>query len=147
LPQSEREGLKRAYLFASKVPQQEREDMLQELTLALLESGLDDPRLQYIRARQVWIDWYRRYKTREHYGGMSLDYDLGDGHTLGEYLVSGVAFENEVNGELDGRRLYASLPDGLKPVVAKRLSGKALTPAERQRLSRFARQHIELLAY
>lgn len=74
LPVHQRTALQCAVIFASKVPRQEREDMLSDLTLAILESGAQDMPLQYTIARLDWQDWWAKFKTRQHYTvGFSLD--------------------------------------------------------------------------
>ena len=73
LAAEQRQALKCAYVFASKVPRQEREDVFQELFTKLLENGATSERLQYVIARCDWVEWWRRYKVRQNY---SLDVNL-----------------------------------------------------------------------
>lgn len=149
LPKDQRKALLIAYVFSRKVPWQEREDMFQELTLALLEAKAPDERLAYSIARCDWQDWWRRFKTRQHYLAGSLNTvvigEEGEKVELGELLVGEVEFERKVDGKLDAQRIWAKLPEAIRKVVNKRLMGKALTPAERQRLSRYVRSAPTIL--
>ena len=142
-------ALKSAYVFASKVPREEREDMFQDLTLAILERKTKDERLAYSIARFDWIDWWRKYKVRQHFG-LSLESTVkdedGNEMYLRELLVGECEFERKIDGKLDGERLWAKLPSPIKAVVQKRLEGKALNNTERSQLNRFVKANPMLLA-
>ena len=141
LPQSAKVALRSAYIFSRKVPTQEREDLFQELALAILEAKVEDERLAYAIARCDWRNWWRKYMTRSHYYAGSLNATLEDDDgqevEFGELLVGEVEFERKMAGKLDGQALYAKLPEAIKQVVNKRLIGKPLTSTERTRLQTF----------
>lgn len=143
-----RVALKAAYVFASKVPKEEREDMFQDLTLALLERKTKDERLAYSIARFDWIDWWRKYKVRSHFG-LSLESTVkdqdGNETYLRELLVGECEFERKLDGKLDGDRLWAKLPKAIQLVVQRRLEGRALNKAEQKRLERFVHGNPMLL--
>lgn len=149
LPKSAKLALRSAYIFSRKVPRPEREDMFQELALAVLEHRMEDERLAYAVARCDWRDWWEKYYTRQHYYGGSLNATVLDGEgqefEFGELLVGEVDFERRIAGKVDGQRLYAQLPDPIKAVVNKRLIGKPLNATERQRLSRFVKSRPTIL--
>lgn len=67
LPKVQKLAIKTAYIFASKVPKQEREDMLQDLTLNLLEQKSDNERWAYVIARNNWADWWRNYQKHSQF--------------------------------------------------------------------------------
>lgn len=142
-------ALKAAYVFASKVPREEREDMFQDLTLAILERKTKDERLAYSIARFDWIDWWRKYKVRSHFG-LSLESTVkdeeGNETYLRELLVGECEFERKIDGKLDGQALWAKLPKAIQAIVQKRLVGKALNGAERVMLHRFVKANPMLLA-
>jgi hypothetical protein len=141
LPKGAKVALRSAYIFSRKVPAQEREDLFQELALAILEAKVEDERLAYAIARCDWQDWWEKYMTRSHYYGGNLNATLEDDDgqevEFGELLVGEVEFERKMAGKLDGQALYAKLPEAIKQVVNKRLIGKPLTGAERLRLFRY----------
>ena len=55
-------ALKCAYVFSHKVPREEREDMFQELALALLEAKAPNEKLAYTIARCDWMNWWGKFK-------------------------------------------------------------------------------------
>lgn len=131
-------ALKSAYIFSAKVPRDEREDMFQTLAMALIEARVKDEKLAYTIARCDWVNWYKKFKTREHF---SLDtvvtgYD-GEEVCYTELLVGEVEFERKINGELDGASLYNALPAWIKTIVDKRLSGHSITGGERKMLDKW----------
>ncbi len=168
LPIEAKNALKAAYIFGSKVPREEREDLFQDLALACLKAKAKDVKLAYAIARCDWLNWWSKYKIRQH---TSLDNVVDDnqGHatTLAELLVGETEFEIKMDGKLDGERLWDKLPDDIKPLIAKRLGaagvqqveyeyfdrGKlvkylmltknstALTGSERVKLSRYVQSH------
>ena len=56
LPREARLALKCAYVFSRKVPRQEREDMFQDLAMAIYEAQTKDERLAYAIARCDWLN-------------------------------------------------------------------------------------------
>jgi hypothetical protein len=148
MPASQKQALQCAYVFASKVPRQEREDMFQELALVLLEAQVENVKLAYAIARCDWQDWWRRYTVKSHYIVASLEdvvYKDDEAYQLGELIVGEADCETRIIGKVDGQRLWQSLPGQIKEIVQKRLLGKALNACERKRLSRFAQSHSSLL--
>ena len=140
LPSEAKVALKSAFIFSRKVPKEEREDLFQEIALAVFKAKITDEKLAYAIARCDWQDWWRKYKIRQH---CSLDSvvndDSGNPVTLAELIVGEVEFENKVNGKIEGDRIWNLLPIDIKPIVNKRLLGQALTNKERAKMSYFAR--------
>lgn len=131
-------ALKVAYVFSRKVPRQEREDLFQDIALAVLKVKTRDERLAYAIARCDWRDWWKAYTIRQHYSLDSITEDEdGNPVTLAEMLVGEVEFERKINGKLDAHRIWDKLPDLIKPLVSQRLLGYALNPTERQQMSRY----------
>ena len=147
---ADRTALKAAYVFGNKVPADERQDLFQELVLALLERPTRDERLAYAIARCDWVDWWRKFKTKQHFFGGSLQdiVEDGDGNEtmLSELIVGECEFERKMDGLLDGKALWAKLPDNIKAIVQLRLEGRPLRNNQRAILSKFARKHPMLLA-
>lgn len=138
----QKNALKIAYVFSRKVPRQEREDFFQDLALTLFKANTNQERLAYTIARFDWLNWWKKYRIRQHTSLDSIiESDTGDGITLGELLIGSVEFETKLNGDMDGERLWNKLPDTIKPIIANRLSGKALTSSERNKLNRYVKQY------
>ncbi len=157
LPIEAKLALKTAYVFGSKAPREEREDLFQDLALAVLEARTKNEKLAYTIARCDWKDWWSKYRIRQHYSLDSvIEESEGNAVTLAELIVGEVEFERKVNGKMDGERIWDQLPDNIKPLVEKRLMGKplytpkgedrgrgrpqtdsALSGGERQRLNRW----------
>ncbi len=53
-------ALRSAYIFSRKVPREDREDMFQELTLAVLKAKTNEEKLAYTVARFDWKKWWVR---------------------------------------------------------------------------------------
>lgn len=147
MPVEAKTALKVAYIFSHKVPREEREDMFQDLALACFKAKVKDEKLAYAIARCDWLDWWSKYKIRQHTSLDSVVEDSeGNATTLAELLVGEMEFETKMDGQLDGERIWDKLPADIKPLVAKRLMGKALTVTERKRMSRFVQhQGVSLL--
>jgi len=140
LPQEAKTALKSAYIFSRKVPREEREDLFQDIALAVLKVKTKDERLAYAIARCDWRDFWKRYKIRQHYSLDSIVDDTeGNPVTLGELLVGETEFERKMNGKMDAERIYNLLPSNIQPLIDKRLIGKALNQTERKRLNRYVK--------
>ena len=140
LPQEAKTALKSAYIFSRKVPREERQDLFQDITLAVLKVKTKDERLAYAIARCDWIDFWKAYKIRQHYSLDSIVDDTEDNPvTLGELLVGETEFERKMDGKMDAERIYDSLPINIQPIIDKRLIGKALNQTERKRLNRYVK--------
>jgi len=138
LPLEAKHALKMAYVFSHKVPRHEREDLFQDIALAVLKLKTRDERLAYSIARCDWRDWWRKYSIRQHYSMDSITEDEdGSPVTLTETIVGEVEFENKMNGKLDAERIWSKLPNDIKPLVFKRLIGKGLNASERGTLHRW----------
>ncbi len=138
LPVEAKHALKVAYVFSRKVPRQEREDLFQDIALAILKVRTRDERLAYSIARCDWRDWWRKFSIRQHYSMDSITEDEdGNPVTLAETIVGEVEFENKMDGKLDAERIWSKLPVDIKPLVFKRLIGKGLNASERGTLFRW----------
>jgi len=134
-------ALKSAYIFSRKAPREEREDLFQDIALAVYKAKTKDAKLAYAIARCDWKDFWKKYKIRQH---LSLDSvtsdDTGNPITLGEMLVGEVEFERKQCDKLDAEAMYNSLPVAIKPIIDKRLIGKALNNSERNKLNRYVKK-------
>jgi hypothetical protein len=147
LPIEAKLALKSAYIFSRKVPREERQDLFQDIALAVLKVKATDEKLAYAIARCDWQDWWSKYRIRQHY---SLDsvVDDGEGNQIpfGELLVGEMEFELKINGDLDGARLYDQLPNWVKVIVDKRLIGKPILCGDRIMLNKWVASKPMILA-
>ena len=156
-----------AYIFSRKVPSHERQDLFQELVLAVLDSGTENPAFAYTIARRDWVDWWRSFKLHSQYYEGSLNEVItnaeGEETELAELLVGEVEFEARQIDKLDTRKLWQQIPKDIQKLVLKRLEGKplgsprkrgkgrpkstgSLGNTERQRLNRWVKtEGFELL--
>jgi hypothetical protein len=157
MPMTAKVALKSAYIFSRKAPREEREDLFQELTLAVLKAKTKDERLAYAIARCDWQNFWGKYKIRQHYSlDTVIDDEEGNPTTMAELIVGEAEFERKIDGELDAQRIWDRLPEDIKPLIQKRLLGQpltvarhgrgrpktdsALSNAERQRLNRWIKR-------
>jgi len=141
LPQEAKVALKSAYIFSRKVPREEREDLFQDIALAILKVKTKDERLAYAVARCDWQDFWRKYKIRQHYSLDSVVDDTeGNPVTLGEMLVGETEFERKMDGKLEAERIFNALPSNIQPLINKRLIGNTLNKQERNALNYYVRK-------
>lgn len=133
-------ALKSAYIFSRKVPRQEREDLFQELTLAVLKARTKDERLAYAIARCDWINWWKKFKIRQHYSlDTVIEDEDGNPKQMAELVVGEVDFEYKMDGKVDAERIWHRLPDNIKTIVRQRLLGQALNGSQRVTLHRWVK--------
>jgi len=138
LPLEAKHALKVAFVFSRKVPRHEREDLFQDIALAVLKVKTRDERLAYSIARCDWKNWWGKYSIRQHYSLDSVTEDEdGNPVTMAELIVGEVEFERKINGKLDAERIWNKLPLDIRPIVFKRLIGQALNSSERNHLNRW----------
>ena len=63
LPAATKTAMKVAFVFSRKVNREDREDMFQELALAVLKVKTPDEKLAYTIARFDWLNWWRKRHT------------------------------------------------------------------------------------
>lgn len=134
MPIEAKNALKVAYVFSRKVPREEREDMFQDIALAVFKAKASSEKLAYTIARLDWLDWWDKYKIRQHTSLDSVvETDNGNPVALGEMLVGEVEFETKINGKMDAERIWDKLPEDIRPLVLKRLEGKPILAGNRKR--------------
>ena len=129
-------AIEAGYIFSRKVPQEERQDVFQELVTAILDSGTENAAFAYTIARRDWQNWWAKYKLHSQFyeGYLSDTITNSDGKEteLAELLVGEIEFENKQIERLDAERLWNQIPADIQKLVTKRLQGKPLG-APRQR--------------
>ena len=129
-----------------RYPNQEKEDGLQSMALALLEHLPGTPGLAFAVCRGRNLDWWKAYSYRNHFSlDWAPDYDDTTGITLAETMAGVVEWEHKIDGLIDGERLWDKLPTRIKEIVRQRLLGKRLSGADRVYLHRFAKENGQLL--
>jgi hypothetical protein len=155
LPTDSKRALHYAYIFSRKAPQQERNDLYQELAIRLLESRPINDKLAYSIARCDWKDWWRSFKLRNNYNYESIERlaDSEDGSDYGDNAIDRQVYHSELLvGEIEVERiadlnkLWSLLPDNIKHIVTKRFNGYALSGKDRVAMCRYMKVHGELLA-
>ena len=133
-------AIEAGYIFSRKVPGNERQDLFQELVLAILDSGTESTAFAYTIARRDWQDFWRSYKVRNHfYSGYLSDVILnsdGEETELAELLVGEVEFERTQIDKLDSQALWLRIPKDIQKLVMKRLLGKPLGAPRRRKAGR-----------
>jgi len=123
-------AVKVAYIFSRKVPREDRMDMFQELTTAVIDSGAIDEPFAYTVARRDWQNWWAKRKLHSQFFGGYLSETItgtdNEETELAELLVGECELERKLDGKLDGERLWNKIPDNIKPLIEKRLMGKPL---------------------
>ena len=155
LPADARRALKYAFIFSRKAPQQEREDLYQELAIKLLELRPHDDKLAYAIARCDWKDWWKAFKMRSNYNWESIERisDAEDGQDYGQDAIDRQMYHGalldgqvEIERKTDADILWSKLPKQIQAIVSKRLEGHALTGAERVMMCRYMKTHSGMLA-
>jgi hypothetical protein len=162
LPEQTKLAMRIAYIFAAKVPHDERLDCFQSFTATLIEHGTNEPKLAYSITMNNWRNWWRAYKIHAY---TDLDAtiendDSDDATTLGDLLIGEIEFSNRIESDDSADRLWLKVPADIKPLILKRMqarepivesthgkvttlkrgrpmSGAALTSTERSQLNRW----------
>lgn len=146
MPQNTRLALKSAYIFSSKVPKEEREDMFQELATAILENGTDSETLAYRIAQNDFRDWIEKRETHKRHLAGSLNEVKADkdGHEveLIDTLVGEANFEDKAIAKLEAQRLYRKLPYDIKLIVKKLYRGDKLLRKERDKIYEYRENYL-----
>jgi hypothetical protein len=141
LPAEQKTALKMAYIFSRKVPREERKDLFQDLALALFKARTKDDKLAYAIARCDWINWWKKFKIRQHYSLDTIVEDEdGNPKQLAELVIGEVDFERKIDGKIDAETLWRKLDDfpAIKHLVKQRLLGQTLTRLQSETLTRWA---------
>lgn len=146
MPKEAKIALRSAYIFSRKVPREEREDMFQELCLAVLQVKTKNEKFGYAIARCDWKNWWQKFKIRSHYSLDSVVNEDGNAATFGELLVGEAEFERKMDGKIDGEALYQQLPGWVKKLVDKALLGYPIKGGDRQLLNRWVISRPTILA-
>lgn len=157
MPVEQQATLKASYIFSRKphgLPIEERRDLFQDLvssclTVLATKRPIRDPEpFCYKTVRLAWLD-RRRYSnrpietlTREAHRLNSPVIDSNGQETELQELIAGeVEFERKLNSELDSQAVLNALPDRVKDVAIKRLSGLDVSNADYKAAKRYITKH------
>ena len=113
------------------IPYQDREDVVQNLLLKLLESKPRNDCLAFVTCRNYAMDWWIQRKTRSNTVSVDADTTTGDDDGDDEKtLIGSIAFEHDFDSRIDANTLFKKLSPRVKRIVAKRLVGIPITNAD-----------------
>ena len=130
--------------WTRRIPDQEREDLLQGLAIKLLEARPDTLGLTFSLAKGYTMDWLRKWYVRQHVS-LDLVIDAESKTTLGDVIADEVQYEAITIGKIDAARLWQQIPKYERAIVVKKLQGKRLSKAEDWDLNHFAKKHLDLV--
>ena len=124
-----------------KVPDQDRDDMAQELSTALLACNPRTPEVAFAICRARLADWYRHNSRLRYHEVDSLNQTVTDEDGNEVQMVDLIAGEVEYEAKLEGKimadTIFGMLDWRMKKIVAKRLLGIKLRASEYKYGERF----------
>jgi hypothetical protein len=144
-------ALKQAFVWASKVPQEEREDFIQDVFTTIYDNRVNDERLAYAMARCDWKDWWKSYKLHSQFAHTTrLDDTVSnsDGELVqwSDLFIGEAEFESKLIADLDASQLLSQFPTCFRKIVEKQLSGIRITGGERRMLDKWVKSRPTCLA-
>lgn len=134
LPNEAKVSLKCAYIFSAKAPREEREDLYQSLFLAIWKVNPDSEKLAYSIARCDWLNFWKSYKIKQHLNLESITQsDDNNPDNLADMIIGSVEYETRYDGKIEAETIWSKIPEDIKPIILKKLSGKALISGKRKR--------------
>lgn len=130
--------------WTRRIPDQDREDLLQGLAIKLLDAMPNTVGLAFSLAKGYTMDWLRKWYIRQHFS-LDLVIDAESKTPLGDVIADEVQYEAITIGKIDAARLWQQIPEYERGIVAKKLQGKRLSKAEHWDLNRFAKKHLDLV--
>jgi hypothetical protein len=145
LPIEARNALRSAYIFSAKVPREDREDMFQELFIAVYEAKTKDEAFGYAIARCDWKNWWSKYYRRSAYYGGSLNETItdteGNSCEVIDLVVGESEFEAKMYSDWEATRIFGMLPHSIQYIVNKKMIGTRLSRSESTTLTSWANKH------
>jgi len=140
-----------------KIPDRDREDIVQEIVLALINKKAEKEELMWLIAKEKATQYWRRGRIEDrNYKNILLSryyyhYNPRSGQTtiVSKYTDSEEEFfEFDLIDEFDedlvlDRIILESFPATIKRIIEKRLQGYSLQDNERAKLSYYLRKHQE----
>ena len=144
MPEKARFALQSAYIFSSKVPPDQREDMFQDIVYAVLRKSKDGGGVAYMTGRGKWLDELGcgDHKKKQH-PTTSLNEVIakqGQKIELGDTIVGMDDLEDKIISRVEAQRIYRELPRHIKLLVKRMFRGEVLLPKERSMVFRYRRK-------
>jgi len=129
--------------WVRRAPLGEREDLLQELTIKLLQDNPQSMALAFTALKRDTIDYMRHYYSQER-SNLSISQPLGDEAdlTIGDIIPDTIDSISIADLKMDTIRLLSQMDEATKRAAKLQLSGVRLTRAERACLQTFERDHL-----
>ena len=147
MPEQARLALQSAYIFSSKVPPKEREDLFQDIVYAVLQKskdGKDGGGVAYMTGRGKWLDGLgcgeHKKKRQPSVSLNEVITEQGRQIEVGETIVGMDDLEDKVINRVEAQRIYRELPRHIKLLVKRMFRGEALLPKERSMVFRYRRK-------
>ena len=134
--------------WVTRVPINERADLIQHLVMKLLQDKPANIKLAFITVKRDTFDYMEKFWTWEK-SKLSLDTkierDDGDMWTSGAAIVDLIQFEEILNLGADLRALLQSMDKRVRIAIADKLAGRKLTNGQKQLLEQFGKTHLDFL--
>jgi len=144
MPEKTRHALQSAYIFSSKVPPEEREDLFQDIVYAVLQKSKDGEGVAYMTGRGKWLDGLGcgEHKKKRHPSSSLNEVITTEGQDieLGETLVGTDDLEDKVIERIEAQKIYLELPRHIKLIVKKRFRGELISPKEKRQLLKYRQE-------
>lgn len=123
-----------------QVAYQLREDLLQAIAVRWLERSPDEGYKAFQMARDVTVDMLRRLATRQ-LDSTAEEWLQDESQMFHAPVSDGVDYSDLVISKLDAGDMLAMMPDNIKRLVGKRLSGHPVVGRSAAKLTEWASEH------
>lgn len=131
-----------AEMMKRKVPDQDRDDISQDIIARLAKRQINTKSLAYVVAKEAIVDYWRRERYRQM---DSLDWEIIDTEGNKVRLLDTLqAHEQDFEQLAFTRELLANMPMRLIKVATKKLAGYPLTKAEHEYLRYYRKDQKQL---
>jgi len=147
-----------AYAASKKIPERDREDVVQEIVLALIKKKAKQEEVMYLIAKEKVVQYYRRGRIEDrNYKNilMARYYYHQNPRTRQIFTISKYKEDDEETFSFDlvedfdeevilDKIIIESFPKTIRKIIEKRLQGYSLQDNERAQLSYYLRKHKEM---
>ena len=130
--------------WAKRAPIDEREDLVQTLTIKLLDESPESIKLAFCIMKRDTIDFMRKFYTYDK-SKLSIDTPTSENTTIGDMIPDSFEFSTVVDLKLDTAKLLHDMGSEVSAIVGRKLSGVKLTNGEKAKLEAFAKKHLDFV--